>query len=107
VLGAPSPGPPVVTWVFVLEALPDGHARLLVRARASERYTFHGLPTWVVKQIVPPGHFVMQRKQLLGIARRGEHLAWERRRQWTRSALRIAPAGLGLAAARWPHSPVA
>ena len=107
VLGAPSSGPPVVTWAFVLEPQPDGHARLLVRGRASERYTFHGLPTWVVKQIVPPGHFVMQRKQLLGIARRAEHLAWGRGRQWTRSALRTATAGLGLAAAGWPRSPVA
>jgi hypothetical protein len=72
VLGAPAPdGTPVITWAFALEPLPDLHTRLLVRARASA-YTFHGLPAWVAKLIVPPGHFIMERKQLIGIARRAE-----------------------------------
>jgi len=74
VLGASAPdGSLSVTWAFVLDRLADGTTRLLVRARASRSYGFHGLPMWVVKQIVPPGHFVMQRKQLVGIARRAEH----------------------------------
>ena len=31
-----------------------------------------GLPRWTLKTVVPWGHLVMQRKQLLGIARRAE-----------------------------------
>ena len=72
-LGAPAPdGSPVVTWAFVLEAQTDGTTRLIVRARGSGSYRLHGLPEWVTRWLVPPGHFVMQRKQLLGIARRAE-----------------------------------
>ena len=74
-------------------------AGLLVRARGSERYEFHGLPTWVVKRIVRPGHVVMQRKQLLGIARRAERTVAIRRKHWIGTASRIAFTGLGLAAA--------
>jgi len=67
---------PIVTWAFVLEPGPDAlSTRLLVRVRGSHAYQFHGLPQWVVKRIVPAGHYVMQRKQLLGIARRAEHSA--------------------------------
>jgi hypothetical protein len=33
----------------------------------------------VTRRVVPPGHFVMQRKQLLGIARRAELAAGVRR----------------------------
>ena len=32
----------------------------------------NGLPRWIVKLIGPLGHFIMQCKQLLGIARRVE-----------------------------------
>ena len=95
VLGAPAPdGTPVVTWAFALEPLPNRHTRLLVRARASRAYTFHGLPAWVAKPIVPPGHFLMERKQLIGIARRAEGLLAERQADSTRSAapvMRAAP----------------
>ena len=65
-------GSPVVTWAFVLEPGTGGTTRLIVRARGSRKYRFHGLPGWVTRLVVPPGHFVMQRKQLLGIARRAE-----------------------------------
>ena len=75
VLGAPgADGTPVVTWAFLLDPLPNLHTRLLVRVRASHAYTFHGLPAWVAKLIVPPGHFIMERKQLIGIAQRAEGL---------------------------------
>jgi hypothetical protein len=37
-----------------------------------------GLHLVVVKRIVPAGHYVMERRQLLGIARRAEHRAKER-----------------------------
>lgn len=76
VLGAPAPdGSTIVTWAFVLEARTDGTSRLIVRARGSRAYRLHGLPEWVTRWLVPPGHFVMQRKQLLGIARRAELMA--------------------------------
>ena len=76
VLGAPvTEGAPVVTWAFVLEPRDGGTTRLIVRARGSRTYRFHGLPDWVTRRLVPPGHFVMQRKQLLGIAQRAERVA--------------------------------
>jgi hypothetical protein len=64
--------PPAVTWTFVMEDIEPDRTRLIVRARAGPGYRFHGLPPWLVRRIVPFGHFVMQRKQLLGIARRAE-----------------------------------
>jgi hypothetical protein len=74
VLGWPSPeGPPIVTWAFVLEEPEPGCTRLIVRVRAGQDYRPpFGLPRWAVWSLVPFGHFVMQRKQLLGIARRAE-----------------------------------
>lgn len=64
----------IVTWAFVLEETPIGWTRLIVRVRASRRYHFHRLPWWMAQRIVPAIHFIMQRKQLLGIARRAEGL---------------------------------
>jgi hypothetical protein len=69
---ADSGGPPIVTWSFVLEERDEGTTRLIVRARASPGYRFHGLPSWLAKGIAPRVHFIMQRKQLIGIARRAE-----------------------------------
>ena len=90
VLGTPSiDGTPVVTWAFLIEPQTGGTTRLIVRARASEAYQFRGLPHWVVKRLVPPGHFVMQRKQLLGIARRAELSAGVRRINWMTDSSRI------------------
>jgi len=75
VLGWRSPtGAPLVTWAFVLRAMEHGATRLIVRARAGAGYQFHSMPWWLAKGIVPFGHFVMQRKQLLGIARRAERV---------------------------------
>ena len=64
----------IVTWAFVLEETPVGWTRLIVRVRGSRRYHFHGLPWWMAQRIVPAIHFMMQRKQLLGIAQRAESL---------------------------------
>ena len=90
VLGAPDRnGLPIVTWTFHLEPLSGGMTRLLVRARASTAYQFHGLPAWVIRRVVPPGHFVMQRKQLLGIAARAESAAGVRRSSWMCDPARI------------------
>jgi hypothetical protein len=74
ILGWPTPaGPPAMTWAFVLEEPEPGRTRLIVRVRAGEGYQPpFGLPRWTVKSLVRLGHFLMQRKQLLGIARRAE-----------------------------------
>lgn len=74
VLGWPSSeGPPVVSWAFVLEEPAPGITRLIVRARGSEGYEPpFGLPRWTETTLVRLGHFIMQRKQLVGIADRAE-----------------------------------
>ena len=72
-LGWPAPdGTLEVTWTFVLEEAAPGVTRLLVRARGGPGYRFHGLPLLLTRLVVRVVHFVMQRKQLLGIARRAE-----------------------------------
>jgi hypothetical protein len=67
-------GAPLVTWAFVLESRGNNRTRLITRVRGSERYRFHGLPAALSTKIVRIVHFVMQRRQLLGIARRVESL---------------------------------
>jgi hypothetical protein len=62
----------LMTWAFVLEELSGGATRLIVRASGGEGYQFHGLPWWLTRRVMPAVHFVMQRKQLLGIAGRAE-----------------------------------
>jgi hypothetical protein len=73
ILGWPSShgGPPHVTWTFVLESQ-DERTRLIVRARGSRAYRFHGLPPFMSKAVAAVVHFMMERRQLLGIARRAE-----------------------------------
>jgi hypothetical protein len=63
---------PEVTWTFVLEEMVPGVTRLLVRVRARPGYRFHGLPRLFTRLVVRVVHFIMQRKQLLGIRRRAE-----------------------------------
>ena len=65
-------GSPLVTWAFVLEELSGNTTRLIVRVRAGQGYRFHGLPEWLSNPAIRLVHFVMQRKQLLGIVRRVE-----------------------------------
>ena len=73
ILGWRNPqGSVLVTWAFVLQELEPGTTRLIVRARAAPGYRFHGLPWWLSKRIAVATHFIMQRRQLLGIARRAE-----------------------------------
>jgi hypothetical protein len=76
VLGWPDErGGYVVTWAFVLKNAGPNLTRLIVRARASDEYRFHGLPQamglWLARLV----HFLMQRKQLREIARRANRLA--------------------------------
>ena len=75
VIGWESPeGTPMTTWAFVLEDAGPSTTRLIVRSRASRRYPFLGLPPIIGMPIIRAVHFVMQRKQLLGIAERVEDL---------------------------------
>jgi hypothetical protein len=60
------------TWSFLLEEPEPNRTRLIVRGRAGPDYHPYGLPQWVSKLAAPMAHFVMERKQLLGIARRAE-----------------------------------
>lgn len=69
----PSPSvPPMMTWAFVLEERADGTTRMIVRARGGRGYAFYGLPPRIGMPVVRFGHFIMQRKQLLGITSRVE-----------------------------------
>ena len=74
VLGWPGPHAAyLTTWALVLdEAAPDC-TRLIARSRAAAGYPFFGLPAWLGMPVVRLVHFVMQRKQLLGIVNRVEH----------------------------------
>ena len=65
-------GTPQVTWTFVLDEVSPDVTRLLVRARGGPGYRFHGLPLLLTRVVVRVLHFVMQRKQLHGIATRAE-----------------------------------
>jgi hypothetical protein len=56
----------------VLEEQQPGVTRLIVRGHAGPDYHPFGLPQWVARLIAPSAHFIMERKQLLGIARRAE-----------------------------------
>ena len=60
------------TWAFVLEEPQPGCTRLIVRGRVAPGYRPYGLPQWLAVPAGRVAHFIMQRKQLLGIARRAE-----------------------------------
>ena len=60
------------TWAFVLEQPQLGQTRLIVRGRVAPGYRPYGLPQWLALPTGALAHFIMQRRQLLGIARRAE-----------------------------------
>jgi hypothetical protein len=64
--------PQLTTWVFVLAPVSADRTRLLVRARAGPGYRLFGMPPGVSQHLARPVHWLMQRKQLLGIKRRVE-----------------------------------
>ena len=73
VLGFQRPGaPPEVTWAFRLEDQGPDTTRLIVRASGGGDYRFRGLPAALTKPVIRLVHFVMERKQLLTIAKRAE-----------------------------------
>ena len=75
ILGWLTNGKPVMTWAFVLDSLTPARTRLIVRARASDSYQLWRLPASLSLLVARPVHFVMQRRQLLGITARAERLA--------------------------------
>ncbi len=64
----------LTTWAFVLERLQPNSTRLIVRGHVAPDYNPYGLPQWMALLLARPAHFVMERKQLLGIARLAESL---------------------------------
>jgi hypothetical protein len=60
------------TWAFILEQPQPDQTRLIVRGRVAHGYRPYGLPEWLAIPTGQLAHFIMQRKQLLGIARRAE-----------------------------------
>jgi len=60
------------TWAFVLAQPQPDQTRLIVRGRIASGYRPYGLPQWFALSTGRLAHFIMQRKQLLGIARRAE-----------------------------------
>jgi proline iminopeptidase len=60
------------TWAFTLEEPRPGQTRMIVRGRVAAGYRPYGLPEWLAVLLGRPAHFIMQRKQLLDIARRAE-----------------------------------
>ena len=68
-------GTPWATWTFVLAPIDKSTTRLITRARGGPAYPFYGLPPAIGRPLVRIAHFVMERKQLLGLARRAESLA--------------------------------
>ena len=73
VLGWPAPdGTAEVTWAFLLDDVSPGVTRLLVRVRGGPGYRFHRLPLPLTRLAIRIVHFLMQRRQLLGIAKRAE-----------------------------------
>ena len=73
--GRAADGELIVTWAFMLHEIDDNTTRLIVRARASDDYRFHGLPKAMGLLLARMVHFIMERKQLLEIARRAERHA--------------------------------
>jgi hypothetical protein len=67
---AEGPLPVGASWAFVLEPLDERRTRLIVRLRA--RMGLPGPLELVGARLLEPVHFVMERKQLLGIKARAE-----------------------------------
>lgn len=73
VLGWPTPtGELLVSWAFVLREIDAHTTRLIVRARAGRDYRCHWMPRRAGLLLARWVHFIMERKQLVEIARRAE-----------------------------------
>ena len=58
-------------WAMVLQPLPEGRCRLIVRLRMRVRPWYVGLPAQL---LLEPVHFIMERKMLLELERRTEKI---------------------------------
>lgn len=64
---------PVLTWAYVLKEPKPETTRLIVRARAGDGFCPSvGFPDRTITDFTAWGHFLMQQKQLIGIAQRAE-----------------------------------
>ena len=60
------------TWVFLLHELESERTRLIVRWRAQWKPTLKTPPLVLIRLLLAPIEFVMERKMLLGIKKRAE-----------------------------------
>ncbi len=75
----------MTTWAFVLEEAGDG-SRLIVRGRVARGYRPYGLPTWAAIRLGRLAHFIMERKQMLGIKERAEAAVSYQRSAFSKNA---------------------
>jgi hypothetical protein len=83
----------VWSWAFVLEPVDAATTRLLVRMRASYRPAARWAP--IMWLLVEPAHFVMGRRQLLGIRQRVEATRPERMLPPATAGTEAAVGGVG------------
>lgn len=69
-LRGPQAGTEGHTWLFLIDPLPDGNARLIVRTRDAYAPTFTNFLIWRI--MTEPLHFIMERKMLLTLKRLAE-----------------------------------
>ena len=74
VLGWLRNGRLLTTWAFIPDNVASESCRLLVRVRADTEYRLFALPRRLTLWVVAAVHFIMQRRQLLGIKRRAESI---------------------------------
>lgn len=74
ILGWPAPGGDdmIVSWAFVVREVGPQLTRLIVRVRVDDAYRFQGMPHAIGLWLGRLVHFIMERKQLIEIARRAE-----------------------------------
>ena len=74
ILGWPAPAGDelMVSWVFVIREIGPQLTRLIVRVRVGDTYRFQGMPNAIGRWLGRAVHFIMERKQLIEIARRAE-----------------------------------
>ena len=73
VLAWPAPtGAPLVTWTFVVREIEPQLTRLIIRVRASEASGCQRMPKSIGLWFARVVHFIMERKQLIEMARRAE-----------------------------------
>ena len=67
-------GKGVSTWIFLLRELDSEHTRLIVRWRAQWKPTIKTPLLLLIRLLLAPIEFVMERKMLLGIKKRAERV---------------------------------